>query len=189
MDDKLKEVEKLIKKKLRDFMTVDFGRQEKKSEGTYSTVLDDKDLEDIIDEIAYVLEDKYRFFIGTTNFLAPINDINIKNVRECSELVISRVEKWHDIIRLAETDNCNYDMGTEDLINKINEYDEKYGVSVIQAETDTIVLEFKKLPENIMGLAKDIYEFCPDIVDQGTGDVESLAEELEVTGRVFLWWD
>jgi len=38
------------------------------------------------------------------------------------------------------------------------------------------------------GLAAKIYEFCPDVVDQGTGTVERLADELK-TRKLFFWWD
>ncbi len=38
-------------------------------------------------------------------------------------------------------------------------------------------------------LAKRMYEFCPDIVDQGVGDVKALAEELRKSSAFFFWWD
>lgn len=38
-------------------------------------------------------------------------------------------------------------------------------------------------------LAEQMYEFCPDIVDQGVGTVEKLARELKSSGRLFFWWD
>lgn len=39
------------------------------------------------------------------------------------------------------------------------------------------------------GLAQEMYELCPDIVDQGTGTVEELAESLAESDSLFLWWD
>ena len=39
------------------------------------------------------------------------------------------------------------------------------------------------------GLAKRMYEFCPDIVDQGVGDVAALAEELRTKQTLYFWWD
>jgi hypothetical protein len=30
---------------------------------------------------------------------------------------------------------------------------------------------------------------CSDAVDQGAGDLESLAAELTATGSFYLWWD
>jgi hypothetical protein len=34
-----------------------------------------------------------------------------------------------------------------------------------------------------------MYDFCPDIVDQGIGSVELLAESLVEGDRLFFWWD
>jgi hypothetical protein len=37
-------------------------------------------------------------------------------------------------------------------------------------------------------LAERMYEFCPDIVDQGVGDKDKLVAELE-KGKLYFWWD
>jgi hypothetical protein len=187
--EKLKEVEKITGKKLRNFMTVDFGRMEKTVPDTYSTVVENKHLYDFFEDIKYILSDDFNVFIGTTNFLAPINDENIKPGKRYSELVITKKTTWDNILRMAESDAINYGFDTEDLIKKIKEYDEKYGIEISHAETDTVVLEFNKLPENLLALTKDIYAFCPDIVDQGSGDINDIAETLDSTGSIFLWWD
>lgn len=34
-----------------------------------------------------------------------------------------------------------------------------------------------------------MYEFCPDIVEQGTESIEELVEEIKKTKKLFLWWD
>ena len=151
--------------------------------------MENKDLYDFSEDIKFALGKDYTVFIGTTNFLAPINDEDIKKGKRYSELVITKKTTWDDVLRMAESDAINYGFETEDLINKIKEYDEKYGVNVSHAETDTVVLEFNKLPEDLGELTKDIYEFCPDIVDQGTGEINSIAESLEDTNSIFLWWD
>ena len=38
-------------------------------------------------------------------------------------------------------------------------------------------------------LAAEVYEFCPDVVEQGTDTVEALEEEMSDTGIIYLWWD
>jgi hypothetical protein len=37
-------------------------------------------------------------------------------------------------------------------------------------------------------LAKRMYKFCPDIVDQGVGTVDALAKELQKQ-KLYFWWD
>ena len=38
-------------------------------------------------------------------------------------------------------------------------------------------------------LARRFYAFCPDIVNQGTGSVEALAQELRRSSTLYCWWD
>lgn len=42
------------------------------------------------------------------------------------------------------------------------------------------------MPSDLLNFAADIYEFCPDVVNQGCGSVSNLIETIEVTGQVLL---
>ena len=189
MNSKLAQVEKIAGKKLRNFMTVDFGREEKTPVNTYSIIIENRKLEEFMEEIKEILVPDFNAFIGTTNFLAPINDEKIKKGVPYSEVVISKIDSWHDILRLSESNAINFGMETEDLIEKLEEYDNEFGISILQAETDTVVVAFETLPDEFIELAEDIYEFCPDIVDQGSGDINDIIDSLENTNTIFLWWD
>lgn len=43
--------------------------------------------------------------------------------------------------------------------------------------------------EDPAGLAKALYAFCPDVVDQGVGSLAALEKELRHGAPFFLWWD
>jgi hypothetical protein len=121
-------------------------------------------------------------FVGTTNWLGD-------EKHDGSELVVGPGDSQLDILRLARSDACNYDRDTEDLIKVLSDYHSRLGIDIFHAETDTIEFELLTLPEDVLALARELYDFCPDVVDQGVGSVEALAEAIEVTGRVYLWWD
>lgn len=80
-------------------------------------------------------------------------------------------------------------MGTEDLVRRLRRYDGEFGIEIARAETDTVVFDLVRAPRDLAAFAWDQYEFCPDVVDQGVGSVEALEEAVDVTGRVYLWWD
>jgi len=80
-------------------------------------------------------------------------------------------------------------MGTEDLVRKLQSYDEAFGIDIIHAETDTIEFDLVGNSADFSDFAEELYKFCPDIVDQGVRTVAELEEQIVVTGRVFLWWD
>jgi hypothetical protein len=43
--------------------------------------------------------------------------------------------------------------------------------------------------QEMKSFAQEMYEFCPDIVEQGTGSIEELIEEIKETKKLALWWD
>jgi len=59
---------------------------------------------------------------------------------------------------------------------------------VTGAGIDFIEGYFRTAPGYDLGLAKRMYRFCPDIVDQGAGTIPALAREIE-NGSLYLWWD
>ena len=121
-------------------------------------------------------------FIGTQNSLAKPKANGV-------EVVVGVGTSQFDILRIAASDAVNYDKGTEDLINQLQSWDESIGVDIFQAETDTVQFRLKSMPGNMLAFAQEVYEFCPDIVDQGVGSVEDLAEEIRAANAVMLWWD
>ena len=59
----------------------------------------------------------------------------------------------------------------------------------MQANTDTVIAQLKSVPADLDAFAADVYDFCPDIVDQGVGSVDALKTELRKTRLLYLWWD
>ncbi len=94
-----------------------------------------------------------------------------------------------DILRYRRTDGINYDLENEDVVKKISEWKSKYGLIVIGCSRDWLQIEFDKLPTNIDAFAKEVYEFCPDSVDQGVGTIDKLKEAIKEMNGLWLWWD
>jgi hypothetical protein len=63
-------------------------------------------------------------------------------------------------------------------------------IQIIGAGYDYVEGVFLERPgrTEAVEIARRVYRFAPEVVVQGPGDVESLADELE-QGRFFLWWD
>jgi len=86
-------------------------------------------------------------------------------------------------IREAETDGANYDLDTDAIIAKLTTWQSLCTFKVIDAEHDTVNIEFTTLPADMDAFVRDLYEFCPDLVDQGTGCVHEMIEMMEETGE------
>lgn len=94
-----------------------------------------------------------------------------------------------DILRYRRTDGINHGYENEDIVAKISEWKNEFGLVVIGCGRDWLELEFKTLPADLEAFAEEVYAFCRDAVDQGLGDVENLQQLIEDTNGVWLWWD
>lgn len=94
-----------------------------------------------------------------------------------------------EILRYRRTDGINYDLGNNDVVKKISEWKTKYGLTVIGCSRDWLQVEFDKLPTDLDAFANEVYEFCPDSVDQGVGSIENLKEVIVEMKGLWLWWD
>ena len=69
---------------------------------------------------------------------------------------------------------------------------DRYGAELVGMSSDTLNIKVVSRPahrEEAQSLAREQYEYCPDIVDQGTGSVEVLAEGLLSSDWWGFWWD
>jgi hypothetical protein len=165
---------------VRPYGTRDFGRG--RNANARSVVVAADQAPSLLAQVRAGLGPDLVAFIGCTRSLAQPPD-------DGSEIVIAPGASPFDILRAAQSDAVNYDMDTEDLIRKLEEYHARYGIDIFHAETDTIEFRFETMPNDLAAFCDDLYEFCPDVVDQGVGTVEDLANEIAKTGTVFLWWD
>ena len=95
----------------------------------------------------------------------------------------------YDILRVMHTDGDDYDISNEDVIERLKDWEKSSPFDIIGADNDWVEIEFKTLPQDLKAFAEEVYDFCPDAVDQGPGSVGGLITEIELTKRLFLWWD
>lgn len=165
---------------VRSYSTRDFGREEFPE--ARSVLVAESQAEPWLGKIRQCLGPGLVAFIGTRTSHAKPRPKGV-------ELVVGRGTSQFDILRIAASDAVNYGKETEALVKQIQAWDTACGVDIFQAETDTIQFRLKKLPADLDQFAEEVYEFCPDIVDQGVGSVDKLAEEIRDTGKLLLWWD
>lgn len=188
-----------------DFSHVDFGREQNpqcisvlveqsksginpfkavadRVAGVFGNPIARKHADTILRELRGKLPPGYVAFVGTTTWHGKFKPNGV-------ELVVGPGESQMDIVRLAQTDACNYDMDTEALVERLAKYDEQVGIDITHAETDAIDFDLCKLPEDIESFAADLYEFCPDLIDQGFGSIPALISEIKSHKKICLWWD
>lgn len=95
----------------------------------------------------------------------------------------------YSIMEYAGTNGANYDIETKDIIDRYKKWDNEFGIRPIGIGFDFCECEIVNKNIDYKRLANEVYEFCPDVVEQGTETVELLAEEMERTSTIYLWWD
>lgn len=88
-----------------------------------------------------------------------------------------------DLVREMGTAGINYDITNEDVIDKLTEWDEAYGIDIEDVAHDRLVVKFQSLPEDLDELASDIYDFCPDVIEQHFGCMDDLVDVMEDSGQ------
>jgi hypothetical protein len=86
-------------------------------------------------------------------------------------------------LRDAETNGDNYELSTEDIIEKLQQWDTQYGIELSDIEFDAVNVTFQKLPDDLTNLALEIYEFCPDTIEQHFGCMADFLESFEESGQ------
>jgi hypothetical protein len=97
-------------------------------------------------------------------------------------IVVAPTTDQFEILRYERTDGANYDIWTEDIIEKLKTLDEEFGIEITGATIAGVEFLLKRIPtgEEARKLGVRLLEFCPDLYEAPT----SFAD-----GKVSLWWD
>jgi hypothetical protein len=83
----------------------------------------------------------------------------------------------------------NYDIDNYLVIKWMKKLDKDHPYLLNGCGLDFLSGRFKARLSDVNAMAKRMYAFCPDIVDQGTGSVAALAEDLKKANQLYFWWD
>lgn len=86
-------------------------------------------------------------------------------------------------VRTAHTSAPNYETDNAAIIDRLTQWQSLCSFVVKAAEGDRIEIEFTTLPKDMDSFVRDLYEFCPDLVDQGTGCVAEMVEMADEMGE------
>lgn len=136
-------------------------------------------------DLVFTLKDIFKNK-GYSIFLLE-NNFNIDNKPD--NIGVLKTTDKYTVLKQIATDGINYNITNDSLITIIKQFDKKYSLELIGASGDWCEFIVHNETINWMGLAKEVYKVCPDVVDQGTGTIEALAEEIQINKRLYFWWD
>lgn len=95
----------------------------------------------------------------------------------------------YDALKIKATNGINYGVETSDIITKLTQWQQQFSFTIVGVDYDLVEIILDTLPSDVDAFAQEVYEFCPDIVEQGTDTVEALVEDIKTKKFLFLWWD
>jgi hypothetical protein len=93
-----------------------------------------------------------------------------------------------DVMAAMDTNGDNYSIGTAGVIAWMKELEQEQPYVLTGIGFDYMEGRFTAPAKDPDALAQRMYQFCPDIVDQGVETVDKLANELR-KGALYFWWD
>lgn len=104
-------------------------------------------------------------------------------------LAILPTSDQFEVVAAMGTNGVNYGKLMSDVVAGLHKIHEMAPFRISKVAHDTVEAIFDTPPNDPKELAKVLYEFCPDIVDQGVGTVRKLEKSLKDGRDLFLWWD
>jgi ankyrin repeat protein len=105
------------------------------------------------------------------------------------QIALLPTSDWREVLMAMQTNGGNYDLMPEDVVKWLEKLEKEQPFRLTGASHDWCEGVFTEPLKNTRQLAKKMYGFCPDIVDQGVGTVAALARELSKSQKFYFWWD
>jgi len=115
--------------------------------------------------------------------------------RKKDTLALAKTTDKFKVVQLVGTDAVNYGHDNAEVITWLRQLDRDEPFVLTGAGFDYIEGYFKKDVRDPRALARRIYAFCPDFVDQGLGLSEKgtpediIVRHFSGSRTFFFWWD
>ncbi len=99
-----------------------------------------------------------------------------------SLIVFFQADSPAPLLWVRGTNGANYDLNTGAILHTLEDWAGRCEFSILGAGFDWLELRFQTLPVNLEEFAEEVYDFCPDTLDQGI--VLPLPEHRETLDEV-----
>lgn len=120
-------------------------------------------------------------------FIAVVNNYQESGLSLPSSIAILKTRDRYDLLRIRHTSAANYGLSTHDVIAKLKVWEQQSEFDIVEVASDSITLSFRSLPSSICAFAEEVYQFCPDSVEQGISlyyDPDDDAEVYQMSNRL-----
>jgi hypothetical protein len=105
------------------------------------------------------------------------------------DIAITKTKNQFSLLEFMNTSAPNYDLENADIISKLKEWNSQAPFKLVVVDEDRIEAIFLKLPHDMNSFCQDVYEFCPDVIDQGYGSIDEMIKDFSAKKFFWMWWD
>jgi len=100
-----------------------------------------------------------------------------------NEIAVLKTSDPLDIVRVKATSAGNYEMDSKDIVARLQQWQQLCHLNIVGAGHDWVIVVFETLPADLDAFGEEIYEFCPDTIDQHFGCFGDMADAMEEAGE------
>lgn len=95
----------------------------------------------------------------------------------------------YEVMLALGTNAANFGKGPVEVVEELKQIEKEVPFDLTHISFDTLEGQWTGEIKSPGKFAKRLYEFCPDIVDQGMETVAALSKQLKKSKDLFFWWD
>jgi hypothetical protein len=108
--------------------------------------------------------------------------------RQPDDVSVIRSDDPFEPLRVMNTSGPSYNLSAQRVIARLRDWDRRHGILLVGAGHDWLEARILRPPQDLRAFVLEVYEFCPDVVDE-LQSVDRLAAEIQLTRTLYLWWD
>jgi len=113
-----------------------------------------------------------------------------QNVGSVPDIItVIRGNNSYDILKIQQTESSHYQLDTKAIITWLKEQQQLASFVVTGAGADWVEARFIRPPRNMRSFAAKVAAFAPDVLRDGPGTVDRLADMMTETNGFRLTWD
>lgn len=144
----------------------------------------------VSEQKAHAIFDKYSDkIIAGNNYLFLTHLDFDETFNSLYDIVIIEGNDPFKIIEQIGTNGVNYDVYNQDVIQQLKAWNQEVAFKFIVIDVARIHAYMGKQPQDIKQFTSEVYEFCPDVIDQGYGSMEEMITDYQENKYFWLWWD
>jgi len=89
----------------------------------------------------------------------------------------------YELLREQGTNGMNYDLDTCGIISRLQQWQDECDFEIADVESDRFTIYFKTLPADLDRFARELEEFCPDLISQHFGCFAEMLDAYEDMGE------